>query len=138
MLDLAGNDVGYRQRKELGLTDTDSDIRKCVKYSTLPDKLCEAGFFGQKTKRGWYEYSPNNPRKPIESKATTEFIEHHCVKEGIVRKNIFGDEIIARCMYPLINEGFKILDEGIASKPEDIDLVYTFGYGFPSYRGGPM
>ena len=138
MLDLAGNDVGYRQRQEMGLIDPAYPGRRNIKDKTMADRLCEAGYYGQKTGRGWYVYDPKYPRKPIENETTLQFIQDHRTAEGITSRMISDDEILERCLYPLVNEGFKILEEGYADKSEDIDMVYVHGYGFPRYRGGPM
>jgi 3-hydroxyacyl-CoA dehydrogenase len=126
-------------RKEFGLIPdcamTDPDAPR---YSRLPDKLCEAGHFGQKTGRGWYYYDPAAPRKATPSADTAAFIENHRAERGISRREVSDQEIVERCLYPLVNEGFKILEEGVALRPEDIDVLYSYGYGFPRYRGGPM
>lgn len=137
MFDLAGGDIGYRQREEQGLLDINTRP-KDLKYSTLPDKLCASGFYGQKTGRGWYFYDPKSPRKPVENEDTLEIIKQHRIEQNISPRDISPEEIIERCLYPLINEGFKILEENIAMRPEDIDIVYTNGYGFPKVKGGPM
>jgi len=141
-MDLAGNDVGYRMRKELGMIPdgfaSSESAKLPAKYSTLPDKLCEAGYYGQKSGKGWYNYDSAAPRKAVESSDILSFIEQHRVQGGITPRAVTDQEIIERCLYPLVNEGFKILEEGIALRPEDIDVIYTYGYGFPKYRGGPM
>ena len=138
MMDLAGNDIGYRQRQEMGLSHPNYPGRKNVRVTTLADRLCEAGYYGQKTGRGWYAYDPKNPRKAVESEATLQFIRDHRAAEGITPREISTQEILERCMFPLVNEGFKLLEEGFADRSEDIDIVYVHGYGFPRYRGGPM
>lgn len=146
MGDLAGNDVSWRIRQQVGLTTGNATDRipntrwdsSNPRYSSLADKLCEAGYFGQKAGRGWYKYDPKNPRKPIEDEETLALLKQHRQDVRIEARNIRSHEIIERCLYSLVNEGFKILEEGIASNPEDIDVVYIYGYGFPKYRGGPI
>lgn len=133
MLDLAGNDIGYRQRMDLSSKGIDNGIN-----SKLGDKLCDAGFYGQKTGKGWYLYDPSNPRVPLHHDAAEALVQKHQNDGNIDTKQISDEEIIQRTLYPLINEGFKILEEGIAEKPEDIDVIYVYGYGWPKYRGGPM
>ena len=98
------------------------------RYAALADKVCEQGWFGQKTKKGWYSYA-KDPRKPTECDETMALIEKHRADSGIVTRDISDDEIVERCMYSMVNEGFKILEERIAERPEDIDVVYTNGYG---------
>ncbi|CAE7760884.1 EHHADH, partial [Symbiodinium microadriaticum] len=138
MGDLAGNDVGWRLRQGLNLVGENATGRVVgERYSSLADSLCERGWFGQKTKQGWYKYDPSAPRKPLESADTLQLIEEHRNAMGIAPRVISDDEIVERCMYALVNEGFRILDEGIAAGPADIDVVYVNGYGFPRYRGGP-
>jgi len=135
LLDLAGNDVNWRQRKEQGLATCTSGDRYC----SLADQLCESGSFGQKTPRGgWYSYLPSAPRVPVESETTTRLIEAHRQKMGIVAREISDEEIVTRCLFPLVNQGFRCLEEGIAQTAEDIDVIYVYGYGFPKFRGGPM
>jgi len=131
MSDLAGNDIGWAIRKrryveQPGLT-----------YSKVADKLCELGRFGQKTGAGWYDYKPGD-RKAHPSAVVDELVVAHSKTEGIARRKISDDEIVERLVYALVNEGARILEEGIASKASDIDMVYLTGYGFPPFRGGPM
>lgn len=133
MSDLAGNDISWNIRKS---SDILNDPNR--RYATLADKVCEQGWFGQKTKKGWYSYDPAQPRKPVESAETLELISKYRADNNIVAREISDKEIIERCMYSMVNEGFKILEENIAENPEDIDVVYTNGYGFPRYKGGPM
>jgi len=95
------------------------------------------GRFGQKTGAGWYDYQPGK-RDAIPSKVVTDMIEKHRAELGITPRKISDEEIVGRLVYSLVNEGAKILDEGIAQRASDIDMVYLTGYGFPLWRGGPM
>ena len=131
MGDLAGNDVGWYIRKRRYVEKPD------VRYSKTADLLCEMGRFGQKTGAGWYDYVPGK-RDAIPSPAVVEMIEKHRAALGITPRKIGDDEIVHRLVYALVNEGAKIIDEGIAQRASDIDMVYLTGYGFPMYRGGPM
>ena len=131
MGDLAGNDIGWAIRKRRAVEHPD------MKYSATADRLCEMGRFGQKTGAGWYDYQPGK-RDAIPSKAVEDMIEKHRKDQGITPRKISDDEIVHRLVYSLVNEGAKILEEGIASKASDIDMVYLTGYGFPIWRGGPM
>ncbi len=101
------------------------------------DQLCERGRFGQKTGAGWYRYEKGD-RTPLPDPAVEEIIKAESARLGIARRAIGDDEIVERCLYALINEGAKILEEGIALRPGDIDIIYIYGYGFPAWRGGPM
>lgn len=130
MGDLAGLDVGWRIRKRRGRPEG-------VRYSDLADKLCEKGRFGQKTGAGWYKYAEGD-RTPQRDPDVEALIEETSKELGIERREIDEREIAERLIYPLINEGAKILEEGIAIRPGDIDVVYVYGYGFPAFRGGPM
>ena len=129
--DLAGNDIGWSIRKRRRAE------RPGYKFSTLPDKLCELGRFGQKAGAGWYDY-PEGPRKPRPSKVVDELIARHRQEIGITPRKITNAEILERLVYALVNEGAKILEEKIAARASDIDVVYLTGYGFPPSRGGPM
>ena len=131
MGDLAGNDVGWYIRKRRYVEKPD------VRYSKTADLLCELGRFGQKTGAGWYDYVPGK-RDAIPSKVVTDMIEKHRADLGVKARKIPDDEIVHRLIYALVNEGAKIVDEGIALRASDIDMVYLTGYGFPLYRGGPM
>ena len=131
MGDLAGNDVGWYIRKRRYLEKPN------LRYSKTADLLCELGRYGQKTGAGWYDYVPGN-RDAIPSKVVTDMIEAHRAELGIVPRKISDDEIVHRLVYALVNEGAKIVDEGIAQRASDIDMVYLTGYGFPMFRGGPM
>ena len=103
----------------------------------VADRLCEMGRFGQKTGAGFYRYAPGD-RTPIPDPVVHEVIEQCAREAGIVRRAIGDDEIVERTMYALVNEGAKVLEEGIAQRASDIDLIYANGYGFPKSRGGPM
>ena len=131
MGDLAGNDIGWAIRKRRATERAD------MKYSRTADKLCELGRFGQKTGAGWYDYQAGK-RDAIPSKLVLDMIEQHRKDEGITPRKISDDEIVQRLVYALVNEGAHILEDGIASKSGDIDMVYLTGYGFPIFRGGPM
>ena len=131
MGDLAGNDVGWYIRKRRYVEKPN------LRYSKTADLLCEMGRFGQKTGAGWYDYVPGK-RDAIPSKAVVDMIEKHRADLGIVPRKISDDEIVHRLVYALVNEGAKIVDEGIAQRASDIDMVYLTGYGFPMFRGGPM
>lgn len=129
MGDLTGLDVGWRARlasgKAPGLTDH------------LPSKLCEMERFGQKSAAGYYRYEEGS-RRPIVDPMVEELVEQISQEQGIARREFDDEEVLRRCLYPLINEGANIIDEGIAIRASDIDTVYVNGYGFPAYRGGPM
>jgi 3-hydroxyacyl-CoA dehydrogenase len=131
MGDLAGNDVGWFIRKRRYLEKPN------MRYSKTADLLCELGRFGQKTGAGWYDYVPGK-RDAIPSIVVTDMIEKHRKDLGITPRKIGDDEIVGRLVYALVNEGAKIVDEGIALRASDIDMVYLTGYGFPLHRGGPM
>ncbi|AVS77990.1 3-hydroxyacyl-CoA dehydrogenase [Paracidovorax avenae] len=131
MGDLAGNDIGWAIRKRRAVERPD------MKYSRTADKLCELGRYGQKTGAGWYDYKPGK-RDAIPSDLVNKMIEDHRKELGIAPRKISDEEIVQRLVYALVNEGAKILEEGIASKSGDIDMVYLTGYGFPIHRGGPM
>jgi 3-hydroxyacyl-CoA dehydrogenase len=122
MSDLAGLDIGWSAATSKG--------------ETIRDRLCEAGRRGQKTGSGFYDYDEKRNRTP--SKFAEEIILQMSKEKGIVRHEIGDREILERCIYPMINEGAKILEEGIAQRPSDIDVVWVYGYGWPRYRGGPM
>ena len=108
-----------------------------MKYSRTADKLCELGRFGQKTGAGWYDYQAGK-RDAIPSDLVNKMIEDHRKELGITPRKISDDEIVQRLVFSLVNEGAHILEDGIASKASDIDMVYLTGYGFPIHRGGPM
>ena len=130
--DLAGLDVGWYIRKRQAATRPAH-----LRYSKVADHICELGRFGQKTGAGWYRYEAGN-RTPIPDPVVEELIVKASKEAGITRRAVSDQEILERCMYALVNEGAKILEEGIALRASDIDIVYIYGYGFPRYRGGPM
>ena len=130
MADMAGLDVGWRIRKQRGRPEG-------RRYSALADRLCEQGRFGQKTGAGWYRYEAGS-RTPIADPVVREVIETAAREAGISRRDVSDEEIVERCIYPLVNEGARILEEGIAIRASDIDVVWVHGYGFPVWRGGPM
>jgi len=131
MSDLAGNDIGWAIRKRRYVEQPQ------LTYSHLADRLCELGRFGQKTGAGWYDYKPGD-RKAHPSALVDALVLEHSKSAGIARRKIGDEEIVERLVYALVNEGARILAEGIASKASDIDMVYLTGYGFPPFRGGPM
>ncbi len=131
MGDLAGNDIGWAIRKRRYVE------KPQMRYSKTADLLCEMGRFGQKTGAGWYDYAPGK-RDAMPSKLVEDMIAKHRTELGITPRKIGDDEIAHRLVFSLVNEGAKILEEGIASKASDIDMVYLTGYGFPPWRGGPM
>ena len=131
MGDLAGNDIGWAIRKRRYVEKPD------VRYSKTADLLCELGRYGQKTGAGWYDYKPGK-RDAIPSPVVVEMIEKHRASRGIAPRKIGDDEIVKRLVFALVNEGAKIVEEGIALRASDIDIVYLTGYGFPAHRGGPM
>jgi 3-hydroxyacyl-CoA dehydrogenase len=131
MSDLAGNDVGWYIRKRRYVEKPN------VIYSKIADRLCELGRFGQKTGLGWYRYEAGK-RDAIPDPAVDELIGRYRKEIGITARKIADDEIVERCILALVNEGARILEEGIAQRASDIDIVYLTGYGFPLYRGGPM
>ena len=129
--DLAGLDIGWLIRKERA-----GHVKPGVRVPLVADKLCEQGRFGQKTGRGWSKYDEN--RKPSPDPETAALIESVARAAGIEQREISAEEIVERCVYGLINEGARILEEGIALRAVDIDITYIYGYGFPAWRGGPM
>ena len=131
MGDLAGNDIGWaiRKRRAVELAH--------VKYSRTADLLCEKGRFGQKTGAGWYDYQAGK-REAIPNAEVIKMIEDYRASQGITPRKVSDEEIVQRLVFALVNEAAHILEEGIANKASDIDIVYIFGYGFPAHRGGPM
>ena len=131
MGDLAGNDVGWYIRKRRYLEKPN------LRYSKTADLLCELGRFGQKTNAGWYDYVPGK-RDAIPSKLVEDMIAEHRKTMGLTPRKIGDEEIVQRLVFALVNEGARIVEEGIALRASDIDMVYLTGYGFPLHRGGPM
>ncbi|MEO8153518.1 MAG: 3-hydroxyacyl-CoA dehydrogenase NAD-binding domain-containing protein [Rhizobacter sp.] len=131
MGDLAGLDIGYASRKRRREANPDAYI------PIVADRLAEAGRFGQKTGAGWYRYEAGK-RDPIADPAVDKIIEDFRTERGLRARKVSDEEIIERCIYAMVNEGARILEEGIAQRASDIDVVYLNGYGFPQHRGGPM
>jgi len=131
MSDLAGNDIGWAIRKRRYRE------RPNMKYSKIADRLCEQGRFGQKTGLGWYRYEAGR-RDAIPDPAVEKMVADYGAEIGVKGRKIGDEEIVQRLVYALVNEGAAILEEGIAQRASDIDMVYLTGYGFPLYRGGPM
>ncbi|MEO8566555.1 MAG: 3-hydroxyacyl-CoA dehydrogenase NAD-binding domain-containing protein [Betaproteobacteria bacterium] len=131
MSDLAGNDVGWYIRKRRYVESPQ------LVYSRIADRLGELGRFGQKTGLGWYRYEPGR-RDALPDPAVDALIASYRTELGTTPRKIADQEIVERCIYALVNEGARIVEDGIASRASDIDVVYLTGYGFPLYRGGPM
>ena len=131
MGDLAGNDIGWAIRKRRYIE------KPHMRYSKTADLLCEKGRYGQKTGAGWYDYAPGK-RDAIPSAEVVKMIEDHRAALGLAPRAISDEEIVHRLVYSLVNEAAKILEEGIANKASDVDMVYLTGYGFPLWRGGPL
>jgi 3-hydroxyacyl-CoA dehydrogenase len=129
--DLAGLDVGWRIRKEYRHLEVPG-----IRQPFLEDRLCELGRYGQKTGAGWYKY--DEQRRAATDPAVGELIRQWVEEAGIVQRQISAAEITDRCLYALVNEGARILEEGYALRASDIDIIYINGYGFPAHRGGPM
>jgi 3-hydroxyacyl-CoA dehydrogenase len=129
--DLAGLDVGWRIRKENPLL-----FKEGQRKALIEDRLCELGRFGQKTGAGWYKYDENRKASPDPEVAA--LIRKWTSEAGIPQRQISAEEIVDRCLYTLVNEGARILEEGYALRAVDIDIIYLNGYGFPAHRGGPM
>ena len=125
VMDLAGLDISWRMRKAQGAT------------AAVGDALCEMGRFGQKTGKGFYLYEAGS-RSPRRDAEVERLIVETSARLGVTRRALAADEIVERLLFPMINEGARILDEGIARHPGDIDVVWINGYGFPAWRGGPM
>lgn len=132
MSDLAGMDVGYRIREELRKEDPANGPAR-----NWTDELVEAGRLGQKTQAGVFDYKDGD-RTPVPSRAVDGIIEQYRSDNDIVPREISDQEILERCMYVMVNEGAKILEEGIAARPLDVDVIWIYGYGFPVYRGGVL
>jgi 3-hydroxyacyl-CoA dehydrogenase len=129
--DLAGLDVGWRIRKEYRHLE-----KPGVRQAFAADRLCELGRYGQKTGAGWYKYDEN--RRAIPDPEVAQMVRKWSLEAGIDQREISAQEMVDRCIYALVNEGARILEEGFASRAVDIDIIYINGYGFPPYRGGPM
>jgi 3-hydroxyacyl-CoA dehydrogenase len=130
--DLAGLDIGYRSRQALP-----ADQRGDRRSTCVADALVESGRLGQKSGAGFYNYDPETRARSVDP-GVLELIEAKAAELGIDRRPVGADEIVDRLVLALVNEGLRIVDEGIAQRPGDVDVVYVFGYGFPSWRGGPM
>ena len=130
--DIAGLDVSWRIRRRRAETRPQDE-----RYSPIADRLCEMGRFGQKTGAGWYKYEDGG-RAPIPDPVVVDVILGVSEELGFKRRDIADEEILERCLYTLINEGAKILEDGIALRSSDIDVIWVYGYGFPKHRGGPM
>jgi len=131
MSDMAGNDIGWDIRKRRYYEKPD------MAYSKFADKVCELGRYGQKTGKGFYRYEPGN-RKALPDPEIDALLDKYRKENGLQTRQIADDEIVERCIYALANEGARILEEGIALRASDVDMVYLTGYGFPAHRGGPM
>ena len=129
--DLAGLDVGWRIRKEYRHLE-----KLGIRQPFAGDRLCEMGRLGQKTGAGWYKYDEN--RRAIPDPELTALVRKWAAEAGILQRRISREEIVDRCLYALVNEGARILEEGYALRAVDMDIIYINGYGFPAHRGGPM
>ena len=132
MSDLAGLDIGWAIRKRHAATRSPDE-----RYVKIADMICEKGRFGQKTGAGFYRYEAGS-RKALPDPEIDALVIEASREKGIERRSISDEEIVERLMYALINEAASILDEGLAQRASDIDVIYAFGYGFPRFRGGPM
>ena len=135
MGDIAGNDIGYLIRKEKGWVE--GGFPEGMRYCDIADKLVtNLGRIGQKAGKGWYDYDPSvgKGRLPMPSEEVDRFLAD-CRGEGV---SFEDKDLVERSLFPLVNEGFKILEEDICSRPEHIDIIYIYGYGWPVWRGGPM
>ena len=132
MADLAGMDINWATRKRLAPTRPAH-----LRYSKVADRICEQGRFGQKTNAGYYRYEAGS-RTPLPDPVVDALIRACAAQAGIERRDVSHEEIVERCVLALVNEGARILEEGVARRASDIDVVYVHGYGFPAWRGGPM
>jgi 3-hydroxyacyl-CoA dehydrogenase len=130
VMDLAGGDIGWAIRKRRKIEQPDRP------YSSFPDRVCELQRFGRKTGAGYYAYDSNGRRS--EDPEITRLAIEHARAIGRMRNDVSDEEIVERCIFALVNEGTTLLDEGIAERASDIDVVYRNGYGFPAHRGGPL
>ena len=137
---MAGLDIGYNIRKQRGWVTSNGGVsaNRPDRYPEVADVIVsEYKRLGQKSGKGWYDYDKNvgRGRKPLPSKEVDDLISRYAQRSGVT----FTDqEMIERVLFPMVNEGFKCLEEGIAMKPSDIDVIYVYGYGWPIFRGGPM
>ena len=129
--DLAGLDIGWAVRKHR------AQMNPAPAVATLADRICEAGRLGQKTGSGWYRYEAGK-REAIADPITDEIVSAFRKERSVVAQPVSDEEIVARCIYALVNEGARIVEDGIALRAGDVDIVWLNGYGFPSSRGGPM
>jgi len=138
VFDLAGNDIGQRIRRESYYPYTAANVKgaRGKSWMALADQLCDQGRLGQKTGKGWFSYE--DKRKAVEDPAVLDMARQHAAAFGIAPRDVSAAEVVERCMFAMVNEGFRILDEGVAVRSSDIDVVWNYGYGFPRYRGGPM
>lgn len=142
--DLSGLDVGLKCRIAAGLIRPGVDPvtpprwRNGQRYCPLPDLLCQQGRYGQKSGRGWYLYDSPGTREAKPDPEIRNFLMDYRRRYGITPRRVTTQEVIERCAFSLANEGFRILEEGITAGPEEIDVIYLLGYGWPGHRGGPM
>lgn len=129
--DLSGLDIGWASRKRRAAAEPHKD------FSSVADALCEAGQFGQKTGAGWYCYQPGR-RDPLPNPRVPELIAEYRQRKGISPRKVTAEEIVERCVFAMVNEGARIVEDGTAQRASDVDVVYLNGYGFPAHRGGPM
>jgi 3-hydroxyacyl-CoA dehydrogenase len=125
MSDLAGLDISWRMRRSTGIK------------ASAADAVFDSGRLGQKNGRGYFQY-PNGARVGVEDPEVAEILQRVAEREGVTRRSIAQEEILRRLIYPMVNEGARILEEGIASRSSDIDVIWLHGYNWPRWRGGPM
>jgi 3-hydroxyacyl-CoA dehydrogenase len=135
MQDIAGIDVGARIRQYLASI---GKTRAEGPQSAIPDRLYEMGRYGQKTGAGWYKYDAPGSRNRTPDPLIERMADEEATKRGIMRRPIEDEEILARIMTALANEGARVLEDGFASRAGDIDVIYCYGFGYPRHRGGPM
>jgi 3-hydroxyacyl-CoA dehydrogenase len=131
VLDMAGLDISWARRKRLAATRAPED-----RYVSIGDKICEQGWFGQKSGRGYYIHDQEGG--PVENPDVLDIIDEERLRQGITPRAFSPQEIQERCLYAMANEGARLVSEGVALRPSDVDVVLLYGYGFPRYRGGPM